>query len=86
MLDFSVVAVQLLFASDTQGSMESPNLEFEYGDTDNFTAELSGGTRTRAHTHTHTHTHTHRSRDEQTLKLGEQNLVEAAQELRSVQP
>ncbi len=78
MLDFSVVAVQLLFASDTQGSMESPNLEFEYGDTDNFTAELSGGT------HTHTHTHTQRSRDEQTLKLG--NLVEAAQELRSVQP
>uniref|UniRef100_A0A672RTG2 Striatin-interacting protein 1 homolog n=1 Tax=Sinocyclocheilus grahami TaxID=75366 RepID=A0A672RTG2_SINGR len=41
MLKFSIVAVQLLFASDPQGSMESPNLEFEYGDTDNFTAELS---------------------------------------------
>ncbi|XP_016125927.1 striatin-interacting protein 1 homolog [Sinocyclocheilus grahami] len=26
---------------DMEGSMESPNLEFEYGDTDNFTAELS---------------------------------------------
>lgn len=38
----SVVAVQLLFASGAQGSMESPNLEFEYGDTDGFTAELSG--------------------------------------------
>jgi len=38
----SVVAVQLLFASVSQGSMESPNLEFEYGDTDGFTAELSG--------------------------------------------
>uniref|UniRef100_A0A672RU95 Striatin-interacting protein 1 homolog n=1 Tax=Sinocyclocheilus grahami TaxID=75366 RepID=A0A672RU95_SINGR len=56
MLKFSIVAVQLLFASDPQGSMESPNLEFEYGDTDNFTAELSGG----FYTHTHTHTHTHR--------------------------
>uniref|UniRef100_A0A8C2CHZ8 Striatin interacting protein 2 n=1 Tax=Cyprinus carpio TaxID=7962 RepID=A0A8C2CHZ8_CYPCA len=26
---------------DSEGSMESPNLEFEYGDTDSFTAELS---------------------------------------------
>ncbi|XP_016370283.1 striatin-interacting protein 1 homolog [Sinocyclocheilus rhinocerous] len=26
---------------DMEGSMESPNLEFEYGDTDSFTAELS---------------------------------------------
>ncbi|KAK9975613.1 hypothetical protein ABG768_020854 [Culter alburnus] len=26
---------------DSEGSMESPNLEFEYGDTDGFTAELS---------------------------------------------
>lgn len=25
-----------------QSSMESPNLEFEYGDTDTLTAELSG--------------------------------------------
>lgn len=27
-----------------QSSMESPNLEFEYGDTDTLTAELSGKT------------------------------------------
>lgn len=28
----------------SQSSMESPNLEFEYGDTDTLTSELSGKT------------------------------------------
>lgn len=31
----------------SQSSMESPNLEFEYGDTDSLTAELSGKTDTK---------------------------------------
>lgn len=31
-----------LFPSCSQSSMDSPNLEFEYGDTDHLTAELSG--------------------------------------------
>lgn len=33
-----------VFCSCSQSSMESPNLEFEYGDTDALTAELSGET------------------------------------------
>lgn len=32
----------LFFSHSLQSSMESPNLEFEYGDTDALTAELSG--------------------------------------------
>lgn len=40
---FNVCNAHLCF-DHSQSSMESPNLEFEYGDTDTLTAELSGKT------------------------------------------
>lgn len=40
--DTSAHVFVLFFLGSLQSSMESPNLEFEYGDTDALTAELSG--------------------------------------------
>ena len=37
-----VCLLLIVSLSPPQSSMESPNLEFEYGDTDSLTAELSG--------------------------------------------
>lgn len=34
----------MICSCSSQSSMESPNLEFEYGDADTMTAELSGKT------------------------------------------
>lgn len=39
---FRMIRDGFIFVLPPQSSMESPNLEFEYGDSDTLTAELSG--------------------------------------------